>query len=141
MSVSIKEKSLKIKGLLGNEVFYTLGILCVVAALSFYAGRMSATVQSEKIPPIPVVMAEKMPKSNDSLPHSSTTVETKTITAEQSGATATIGKYVGSKKGNKFHLPWCSGAKTMSEENKVWFQTKEEAIAAGYTPAANCKGI
>lgn len=51
------------------------------------------------------------------------------------------GQYVGSKKGTKYHFPWCPGAKAMSEENKIWFSTQEEAEKAGYTKAANCKGL
>lgn len=51
------------------------------------------------------------------------------------------GGYVASKNGGKYHLPWCSGAQRIKEENKVWFKTKAEAEAAGYTPAANCKGL
>ena len=51
------------------------------------------------------------------------------------------GQYVASKSGSKYHLPWCPGAKQMKEENKIFFNSKEEAEAAGYTPAANCKGI
>lgn len=51
------------------------------------------------------------------------------------------GSYVGSKNGTTYHLPWCSGAKRMKEENKVWFATKADAEAAGYHAAANCKGI
>lgn len=50
-------------------------------------------------------------------------------------------KYVGSKNSTKYHLPWCSGAARIAEENKVWFESKEAAAAAGYTPAANCKGL
>ena len=49
--------------------------------------------------------------------------------------------YVGSKNGTKYHLPTCSGAKNIKEENKVWFASKEEAEGAGYSPASNCKGI
>lgn len=49
--------------------------------------------------------------------------------------------YVASKTGTKYHLPTCAGAKQINEENKLWFSTKEEAEAAGYTPATNCKGI
>lgn len=49
--------------------------------------------------------------------------------------------YVASKSGTKYHLPWCAGAQNIKEENKVYFRTKEEAEAAGYTPASNCKGI
>lgn len=55
--------------------------------------------------------------------------------------TAQDGRYVASRSGTKYHLPTCSGAKTISEVNKVWFASKEEAEAAGYAPAANCKGI
>ncbi len=51
------------------------------------------------------------------------------------------GKYVASKKGTKYHLPWCGGAKQITEANKIWFVSKEDAEKAGYTPASNCKGI
>jgi hypothetical protein len=51
------------------------------------------------------------------------------------------GQYVASKTGKSYHLPWCSGAKLIKEENKVWFSSKEEAEARGYTPAGNCPGI
>lgn len=55
--------------------------------------------------------------------------------------TTTTGTYVGSRNGSKYHLPWCSGAQRIKEDNKVWFATKEEAARFGYTPAKNCKGI
>ncbi|MEK7120782.1 MAG: hypothetical protein AAB840_01690 [Patescibacteria group bacterium] len=51
------------------------------------------------------------------------------------------GAVVASKSGSKYHLPWCSGASTIKEENKIWFDSVEEARKAGYTPAGNCKGI
>lgn len=56
-------------------------------------------------------------------------------------AAPSTGTYVASKSGTKYHLPSCSGAKRIKEENKVWFATKEQAAAAGYEPAANCPGI
>lgn len=54
---------------------------------------------------------------------------------------ASGGQYVASKTGKSYHLPWCSGAKLIKEENKIWFATKEAAEAKGYTPAGNCPGI
>jgi len=51
------------------------------------------------------------------------------------------GQYVASKTGKSYHLPWCSGAKLIKEENKIWFASKEEAEARGYAPAGNCPGI
>lgn len=51
------------------------------------------------------------------------------------------GKYVASKNGKSYHLPWCSGARNIKEENKIWFNSKEEAERAGYAPAGNCPGL
>jgi len=51
------------------------------------------------------------------------------------------GAIVASKKGSKYHYPWCSGAKRMSEKNKRWFKTTTDARNAGYLPAGNCKGL
>lgn len=54
---------------------------------------------------------------------------------------ATSGTYMASKTGSKYYLPSCGSAKRIKEENRVWFATKQEAEAAGYEPAANCKGL
>jgi len=51
------------------------------------------------------------------------------------------GYVVASKNGARYHFPWCSGAQSIKEENKIWFQSVEEAKDAGYTPASNCKGL
>ena len=48
---------------------------------------------------------------------------------------------VASKSGTKYHLTTCPGAGRIKEENKIYFSTTNEAEAAGYTPAANCKGL
>ncbi len=64
--------------------------------------------------------------------------------ADVSGAPPSIpagGEVVASKNGAKYYLPWCGGVKLIKEDNKVWFATREAAEAAGYTPAANCKGL
>lgn len=63
------------------------------------------------------------------------------LVAENNGPEAIKGKYVASVSGSKYHLPWCSGAQTISEKNKIWFNSKEEAESRGYQPAKNCKGI
>lgn len=51
------------------------------------------------------------------------------------------GEVVASKSGTKYYFPWCGTAKRIKEENKVWFASRAEAEAAGYEPAANCKGL
>ncbi|NLD46481.1 MAG: MBL fold metallo-hydrolase [Clostridiaceae bacterium] len=49
------------------------------------------------------------------------------------------GKYVGSIKSDKYHLPSCRYAQSIAPENQIWFDTEEEALAAGYTPCGVCK--
>jgi hypothetical protein len=48
---------------------------------------------------------------------------------------------VGSKNSDKYHFPWCSGARRIKPENIVSFSSYEEARNAGYTPASNCDGL
>ncbi len=57
------------------------------------------------------------------------------------GSPVATGIYVASKNGTKYYLPSCSGAGRIKDENKVWFQTVEDAVAAGYTPANACPGL
>lgn len=51
------------------------------------------------------------------------------------------GQVVVSVNGSKYHFPWCPSAQRIKEANKQWFDSIEEARAAGYEPAANCKGL
>ncbi len=51
------------------------------------------------------------------------------------------GQVVASKSGTKYYLPECSGADRISDANKIWFTSVSAADAAGYAPAANCKGL
>ncbi len=48
---------------------------------------------------------------------------------------------VASKNGEAYYYIWCSGAKRIKEENKVYFSSKEEAEKAGYRPAKTCPGL
>jgi len=51
------------------------------------------------------------------------------------------GYLVASKSGKKYHFPWCAGASQITDKNKIWFDTYDEAIKAGYSPASNCPGL
>ncbi len=48
---------------------------------------------------------------------------------------------VASKNSSKYHYPWCSGAKQISQANLISFKSVEEARAQGLTPAQNCEGL
>ena len=50
-------------------------------------------------------------------------------------------KIVASRNGEVYYYIWCKGVKRIKEENKKYFNSKEEAEAAGYRPAKNCEGL
>lgn len=45
---------------------------------------------------------------------------------------------VGNKNSKIYHLADCPGAKAMNEANKIFFDSIEAALAAGYRAAKNC---
>ncbi len=51
------------------------------------------------------------------------------------------GAVVVSKKGSRYHYPWCAGALRINKNNRKWYDSIEDARAAGYTPSKNCKGL
>ena len=47
--------------------------------------------------------------------------------------------YVGNANSKKFHYADCSMVNKMNPANKVFINTREEAINAGYIPCKRCK--
>lgn len=170
MPVSIKEKAEEIKGGEGgaHETFFlldtpqktalppgftpTISVLIAVVlvltgigsyALGNYAGKSEAL--PEPILPltgeVQISRAVQGDVGNESKSASSTRVEGASKLQAAAAAMATEGAYVGSRKGTKYHFPWCPGARAISDVNKIWFESKVDAESKGYTPAANCKGM
>lgn len=119
MSAILQEIREKIKVYLAEPQVFSSILLILVALTAFGLGRQSVTqVGQEAVAGTALETVREAP----------TTTTASTF-------------YVASKNGQVYHLPHCSGAKRISEANKITFKTKEEAEAAGLRPAANCKGI
>lgn len=114
---------------------FLAGLIVLVSIGSFGLGRLSAIWPEKQ--PLAIMQNDKlqMPKTASASPIGS--ADNLAFGIQNSA----LGKYVASKNGSAYHYPWCSGAKRIKEENKIWFQTKEEAEAKGYKPAANCEGL
>jgi hypothetical protein len=124
--MNIKEKLQKIKPY-ENDIIL-VAVILFVALISFGLGRLSAL--SERKTPITI---ENM---------SANLFEVE-LPSDDGSSTSNIENrlFVASRNGAKYHYPWCSGAQRIKDSNRIWFATKEEAEKAGYTPAANCKGL
>ena len=46
---------------------------------------------------------------------------------------------IGNRRSHVYHKPTCRGAAIMSEKNRVRFDTAEQAEAAGYRQAGDCR--
>lgn len=116
-------------------------VLILVASLSFGIGRLSVVGERE---PIKIEYDESLvqtPKAETSasVPTKTTSGTASVINAVTPANTVNNQQVVASKNGVRYHFLHCSGAKQIKEENKILFATPEEAKAAGYTLAANCK--
>lgn len=98
-----------------------VAVIILVALISFGLGRLSKIGESKT----PITIESPV----DGLTGAVNNIATSTK------------NFVASKNGTKYHFPWCAGAQSIKEENKIWFSTAEEARQAGYQPASNCKGL
>jgi len=128
--MSIKDFTQKIKGLSGfrpkplpklsDDIF--IGFLVILVGFgSFGLGRLSK-IEGSKTP----IQIENAPIAS-----ADSTANTSTANTE----------LVGSKGGTKYYYTWCSGVSRITPANLIYFASKEEAQARGYTPASNCKGL
>ncbi len=135
--MSIKHKETKIKQLEENTAqdrqvknspdHFVLILIIIVSFASFGLGRLSAIEDPEKQP---IIFERSL---------SAATLGTQDILSKTPEIQS--GSLVASKNGTKYHFPWCSGAQRIKKENEIWFNTVTDARKAGYTPAANCKGL
>ncbi|WP_258359433.1 thermonuclease family protein [Moorella sulfitireducens] len=57
------------------------------------------------------------------------------------GKSGSAAKYIGNSSSKKFHYPDCQWAKEISPKNRVEFNSREEAIKAGYQPCKECRPL
>ena len=113
--------------ILATTLAFGLGIL---------AGKDMAKAQGKDGFWIEELPVEQVPSAGGPAAAISAVVKTEPAPVGKSSGT-----YMASKNGTKYYLPSCSSSKRIKEENRIWFDTKEEAEAAGYGPAANCPGL
>lgn len=113
---------------LDKREYWLVALIILTATASYLIGRMS--VLTDNSYPTRII------SSNPSISPQTSGTANASLKND-----AMVGVYVGSKNGTKYHLPECPGAKRITDSNKIWFKTREDAESAGYTPASNCPGL
>lgn len=72
--------------------------------------------------------------------HSSSSSSSSKSTSHSSDSTSSSdsARYVGNSNSGKFHTSDCNSVKKMSEGNKVFFSSRDDAINQGYQPCKRC---
>ncbi len=126
----IKHFALKIKTFANERRRMLLMVLFVfiISLISFGLGRLSIVAQPESL-----VIENGVPTLSD-VSKIMTTGGAQSIGLP----TAQSGNFVASKNSTYYYLPTCATAKRIKDENKVWFQTEQEAQGLGFTRGSGC---
>lgn len=120
-----------------NGRFFVPIIIILIAVIGFSLGRVSGL--QERRPPVRIISDVSGPARLDGT--SGGEVKGVSTNTPANNSSTSSGSVVASKNGTKYHYPWCAGAKQISPQNLITFNSIEEARAAGLTPASNCNGL
>ena len=132
---------------LNSREIYTILLIMLVGFGSFGLGRLSKLQESKTPVRVEQASAAVLSANPPFLEKEGTggvvvsPLSKGTPPSSEAEDVSSGGQLVASKGGAKYHFPWCSGAQRIAEQNKIWFNSVEEARKAGYTPASNCKGL
>lgn len=127
-----------------KEELYVSLIMVFVGTASYGVGYLSAKTGH---PPISIRYNEeqgtnqvKVPSTEGvSVPKESSKASQSASAVQSLSQNEQGGEIVASKNGTAYYLPGCSGSSRILDKNKIYFKTEDEAKAAGYHLAGNCK--
>lgn len=110
-------------------------LLAAIGCGGFLAGRDTAPVPPEVTPTIITKVISVTPEPTPQ----KTAKPASTKSRKSESETTREYRYVASRKSDKFHKLQCSYAANINKENRVYFETRNDAIAAGKDPCSRCK--
>lgn len=129
----------KIKQFIGGEKGKDILVIMIVILVglgSFELGRLSKENSSSGIKI--GYPSQGQLKSIDQTANVNPTAESVKITATTKNSNSIVKNFFASNRGSKYYPTGCSAGKTIKLENRVYFATREEAVAAGYTLSSSC---
>lgn len=118
--------------------FLTVIIVILVGSGSFELGRLSkenesTDVKIEYTKPNEIQSANVVSATESNLNVINAPIKTQTLNNS-------AGKiFFASSKGKKYYPLGCSAGRSLKQENRIYFSTREEAEKAGYELSSSCK--
>ncbi len=113
----------------GKDIMVVI-IVILVGLGSFELGRLSKGNTSSGI---------KIEYTGEDNAQQANVLSSINLSKNTTSASSTGKNFFASSKGTKYYSLGCSGGKTIKQENRVYFSTKEEAEGAGYELSSSCK--
>jgi len=122
----------KIKLIVRNREFediYVITLVITTGAIGFFLGRISINSGPGQITKMKeyLITQESVQNTNKDI---QVNTEVNSLLTKQ---------YLASKNGTKYYMQNCSGINRILEENKIWFDSEEDAQTQGYTKSSTCK--
>lgn len=122
-----------------NLVELGVSVIIILVGIScFFLGKMSVNAPKAQGEGIKIMQNNKE-VSLDKVPN--TEVDKALNQTGNALNTGNSEQVVASKNGKRYYYPWCGAAERISAKNKIYFANAAEAMKAGLTKAANCKGM
>ena len=126
----------------GKDLLIIL-IIILVCVASFLLGRLSKEGQNDQFKVIyPNGQANVISGLNETQNglnlQKNANLSQNTVLDKNSDISIPKGNFFASKRGKKYYTLGCSAGKTIKDSNKVWFNTGEEAVLAGYELSSSC---
>lgn len=126
----------------GKDLLIIL-IIILVGIASFLLGRLSKEGQNDQFKVIypkdqANAISDLEDAKNSSNLQKTTNLSQNPILDKSSDISIPKGNFFASKRGKKYYTLGCSAGKTIKDANKVWFNTGEEAVLAGYELSSSC---
>lgn len=110
----------------------------IAVIIAFGAGFQIGKVTSPYYTAHPIVFSENAQVSPP-IPALEALVAPSVTPTATVAAAKTEGKFVGSVNSDLYHDPSCPSASRIKPANQVWFESREEAEKAGYSPSVCTK--
>ena len=113
--------------------------LCLVGVFCYFIGVIS---QKESIASdIMIIYPTEIAVKKMNIEASSTQNNTTQSSSQSIQNTTQSGNIVASKNGKRYYYPHCGGVNRIKPENRIYFETTEQAEKKGLTLASGCEKL
>lgn len=117
----------------GKDILVVL-VVILVGLASFGLGRLSKEGSGGG-----GLRIEYQDQAGNALSGASALAGIRSLEKTASNETTSAGKFFASTRGKKYYPANCSAGKSLKPENRIYFDTREEAEAKGYELSSSCR--